>query len=142
MGKNIFVSCLFTCILLFNTNFLKIVLSASHQTKNKWFHQAVILNSYQQSYDWISPWEKRGIRTQTGMGLVIKLPILGNDENISKDTTNSNLYLLTTAEMVANSTLIEATIKGTRQRHRAKIILMDYAANLALLIVDDKTFTY
>ena len=41
---------------------------------NPWFSQAVMLKTYQQSYDWRIPWEKGGITTQTGMGLVVSLP--------------------------------------------------------------------
>ena len=39
-----------------------------------WFKQAVLLKTYQQSYDWRTPWEKRDIRTQTGMAIVVSLP--------------------------------------------------------------------
>ena len=41
---------------------------------NPWFSKAIRLKTYQQSYDWRIPWEKGGITTQTGMGLVISLP--------------------------------------------------------------------
>ncbi len=41
---------------------------------NPWFKQAVLLKSYQQSYDWRIPWAKGNITTQTGMGLVVSLP--------------------------------------------------------------------
>ena len=128
-----------TYVVLFKTIFFNSVLKANHPAIKPWFRQAVILNSYQQSYDWLSPWEKRGIRTQTGMALVVSLANLKKEE-IALDKYKQNLNLLTTAEMVANSTLIEVTIKGIRQRFRAKILLLDYAANLALLSVDNNEF--
>ena len=45
-----------------------------------WFKQAVLLKSYQQSYDWLTPWEKREIRTQTGMALVVSMPVNENSK--------------------------------------------------------------
>ena len=41
---------------------------------NPWFNQAVLLKTYQQSYDWRIPWEKGEITTRTGMGLFVSLP--------------------------------------------------------------------
>ena len=64
---------------------------------NPWFSQAVMLKTYQQSYDWRIPWEKGGITTQTGMGLVVSLsqsPKRLSSEKILK----TKLYLITTAE--------------------------------------------
>ena len=104
-----------------------------------WFKQAVLLKSYQQSYDWLTPWEKREIRTQTGMALVVSMP--GN-ENSKKYKSNfkQSLRLLTTAEMVADATLLEVTRKDIRQPFQAKLVLMDYAANLALLNIEESNF--
>ena len=77
---------------------------------NPWFKQAVLLKTYQQSYDWRIPWEKGEITTKTGMGLVVSLPELS--ESLSSENFQSEkLYLMTTAELVANATLIEATEK-------------------------------
>ena len=47
---------------------LPAVLHAKVPDIKPWFQQAVLLKSYQQSYDWLTPWEKREIRTQTGSG--------------------------------------------------------------------------
>ena len=94
-------------------------LSAEPPEINRWFKQAVILKTYQQSYDWHIPWEKGGIRTQTGMGLVVRLPELS--ESLSSEIfQNEKLYLMTSAELVANATLIEATRKGIRIPFQAK----------------------
>ena len=104
-----------------------------------WFNQAVLLKTYQQSYDWRIPWEKGEITTQTGMGLVVSLPELS--ENLSSENFQSEkLYLMTTAELVANATLIEATRKDTRVPFQAKLMRMDFAANLALIEINNAKF--
>ena len=106
---------------------------------NPWFKQAVLLKTYQQSYDWRVPWEKGQITTQTGMGLVVSLPELSgrlSSENFQRE----NLYLMTTAELVANATLIEATRKDIRVPFQAKLIRMDFAANLALIEINNTSF--
>ena len=41
------------------------VLQADPPEIKPWFQQAVLLKSYQQSFDWRTPWEKREIRTQS-----------------------------------------------------------------------------
>ena len=104
-----------------------------------WYQQSVILKTYQQSYDWRTPWEKREISTLTGMAIVVSLD-LSTDTSISETNSFKNLFLLTTAEMVADATLIEATRKGNRSPFQAKLVLMDYAANLALLKINDAIF--
>ena len=114
-------------------------LKAESPDINPWFKQAVLLKTYQQSYDWRIPWEKGGIRTQTGMGLVVNLPELSgrlSSENFQRE----NLYLMTTAELVANATLIEATRKDIRVPFQAKLIRMDFAANLALIEINNTKF--
>ena len=96
------------------------VLKAEVPAIKPWFKQAVLLKSYQQSYDWLTPWEKREIRTQTGMALVVRLPVSENTE--SAETVDKQvLYLLTTAEMVADATLLEVTRKDIRQPFRLKL---------------------
>ena len=104
-----------------------------------WFNQAVLLKTYQQSYDWRIPWEKGEITTQTGMGLVVSLP--KSPKSLSSETLQSKkLYLMTTAELVANATLIEATRKDIRLPFQAKLMKMDFAANLALIEINDAKF--
>ena len=106
---------------------------------NPWFKQAVLLKTYQQSYDWRIPWEKGEITTQTGMGLVVSLPELSESLS-SENFQRENLYLMTTAELVANATLIEATRKDIRVPFQAKLIRMDFAANLALIEINNARF--
>ena len=114
-------------------------LKAEQPDINSWFKKAVMVKSYQQSYDWRIPWEKGEITTQTGMGLVVSLP--KSKISISPETTqNKKLYLMTTAELVANSTLIEATRKDIRLPFQGKLMRMDYAANLALIEINDSKF--
>ena len=106
---------------------------------NPWFSQAVMLKTYQQSYDWRIPWEKGGITTQTGMGLVVSLP-QSPKRLTSEKIQKTKLYLMTTAELVANATLIEATRKDIRVPCQAKLLMMDYASNLALIKINDLKF--
>jgi len=115
------------------------VLLAEVPAINPWFKQTVLLKSYQQSFDWLTPWEKREIQTQTGMALVVRLPLMKNSET-AETLQNQGLHLLTTAEMVADATLLEVTRKDIRQPFQAKLVLMDYAANLALLNIEDSNF--
>ena len=106
---------------------------------NPWFSKAVMLKTYQQSYDWRIPWEKGGITTQTGMGLVVSLP--QSPKRLSSEKIQKTiLYLMTTAELVANATLIEATRKDIRVPFQAKLLRMDYASNLALVEINDVKF--
>ena len=106
---------------------------------NPWFKKAVLLKTYQQSYDWRIPWEKGEITTQTGMGLVVSLP--KSSESLSSENFQSEeLYLMTTAELVANATLIEATRKDTRVPFQAKLMRMDFASNLALIEINNAKF--
>lgn len=104
-----------------------------------WFRKAVLLKTYQQSYDWRIPWEKGEITTQTGMAMVVRLP--ESPKSLASENDNRKpLYLLTTAEMVADATLIEATRKNMRRPFQAELLLMDYAANLALLQIENENF--
>ena len=115
------------------------VLQADPPEIKPWFQQAVLLKSYQQSFDWRTPWEKREIRTQSGMALVVRLPVSVRI-SVSENGNNNNLYLLTTAEIVSDATLIEVTRKDIRSSFQAKLVLMDYAANLALLQINNSKF--
>ena len=114
------------------------VLAADSPELDPWFKKAVLIKSYQQSYDWLTPWEKLEIRTQTGMALVVSLNST-KMKNAEADL-KQNLFLLTTAEIVADATLIEATRKDMRNPFQAELVLMDYAANLALLKIENSKF--
>ncbi len=131
--------CFAALSLFFNVLFTPVNSIAETPDIKNWFNQAVLLKTYQQSYDWRIPWEKGGIRTKTGMGLVVSISEL-NDSLSSEKFKNKNLYLMTTAELVANATLIEATKKNIRIPFQAKLMRMDFAANLALIEINNTKF--
>ena len=85
--------------------------------------KVVVILSYQQSYDWLIPWNKKALRQSTGAALVIAPQLL-----------------LTTAELVSNHTLIEVRKPGDPDSYEAEIHLLDYGINLALLYVSDPRF--
>ena len=68
------------------------VLYAETPPIKPWFKKAVLLKSYQQSFDWLTPWDKREIRTQSGMALVVNLPLSKKSET-SKKADKKTLYL-------------------------------------------------
>ncbi|MGK5091879.1 hypothetical protein WDW89_07645 [Deltaproteobacteria bacterium TL4] len=83
----------------------------------------VFLRSYQQDYNWYSPWNKTEISKRQGMALVLE-----------------NHYLLTTAELVANNTLIEVKKITHPYPFRAEVVTLDYEINLALIRVEQAEF--
>ena len=83
----------------------------------------VVVRSYQQSHDWLIPWNKKTLRQIDGAALVL-----------------SQQQLLTTAELVSNHTLIEVRKPGDSNPYEAEVILLDYGINLALLYVPDPMF--
>ncbi len=84
---------------------------------------AVFLRVYQQPYDWQMPWNRKPVRRQTGLALV-----------------TPNQRLLTTAELVAEHTLVEVYRPGDRYPSKATVLRTDDALNLALLEVEDNAF--
>lgn len=76
----------------------------------------VRINATLQRYNFIRPWEKGAPTPRRGLGAVI-----------------NNKRVLTTAELVENSTYIELELPGTGEKSPAKIVGLDYEANLALL---------
>ncbi len=114
-------------------------LLANSEDIKPWFQKAVLIKSYQQSYDWLNPWQKREIITKSGMALVVDINNYKSN-NIKKSSKINNLNLLTTADMVTDATLIEVTRKDILQPYIAKILLIDYAANIALLSIDNLKF--
>ena len=93
-------------------------IDASNLQKN-----VVVIRSYQQSYDWLIPWNKKALRQSAGAALVL-----------------ARQQLLTTAELVSNHTLIEVRKPGDSNPYEAEVILLDYGINLALLYVPDAKF--
>jgi len=76
----------------------------------------VRINATLQRYNFIRPWEKGAPTPRRGLGAVI-----------------TGKRVLTTAELVENSTYIELELTGTGEKTPAKIVGLDYEANLALL---------
>ncbi len=84
---------------------------------------AVFLRVYQQPHNWQIPWNRQPVRQQTGLALV-----------------TPKQRLLTTAELVAEHTLIEVYRPGDRYPAKATVLRTDDALNLALLEVADEGF--
>lgn len=76
----------------------------------------VRINATLQRYNFIRPWEKGAPTPRRGLGAFI-----------------TGKQVLTTAELVENSTYIELELTGTGEKTPAKIVGLDYEANLALL---------
>lgn len=74
------------------------------------------VNATLQSYSFIKPWEKGAPSPRRGLGALI-----------------SKNQVLTTAEMVVNSTYIELEHPSSGAKVPAKIVARDYEANLVLL---------
>jgi len=80
----------------------------------------VRVNATLQSYNFIRPWEKGAPTPRRGLGAVIK----GN-------------RVLITAELVVNSTYIELERADNGRKTPAKIVGLDYEANLAVIAPSD-----
>ncbi|MCF6313810.1 MAG: PDZ domain-containing protein [Verrucomicrobiales bacterium] len=76
----------------------------------------VRINATLQRYNFIRPWEKGAPTPRRGLGAFI-----------------TGKQVLTTAELVENSTYIELELTDTGEKTPAKIVGLDYEANLALL---------
>ncbi|MEM7697671.1 MAG: PDZ domain-containing protein [Verrucomicrobiota bacterium] len=76
----------------------------------------VRVNSTLQSYNFIRPWEKGAPTPRRGLGALI-------DEN----------RVITTAEMCVNATYVELEHPSNGSRVPARIVVVDYEANLAIL---------
>ena len=73
MRKFNFILYLFFYLWSITNIFSPSFLFANKSNVNFWFNKAVLIKSYQQSYDWLNPWEKREIRTKSGMALVVDI---------------------------------------------------------------------
>ena len=76
----------------------------------------VRVNSTNQDYDFFRPWSKKNPREYHGLGAVIA----GN-------------RVLVTAQLVANHSYVELERAESGQKCDAKVLYVDYEANLALL---------
>ena len=84
----------------------------------------VRVNTTYQRWNPGQPWEKLDSNQRRSLGAVV-----------------SDSRVLTTAEMVADSTFIELETSDGRKLAPAKVEAVDYEANLALLSTDDTEFT-
>ncbi len=76
----------------------------------------VRVNSTNQEYDFFRPWSKKSPRAIHGLGAVLA----GN-------------RVLVTAQLIANHSFVELERAETGRRTAAKVVCVDYEANLALL---------
>lgn len=76
------------------------------------------ISSTSQEYNTAQPWEKKPTRTRRGIGILI-----GKNQ------------ILTTAEMGADATFIEIETVDSQTSMPAKVVTIDYEANLALISV-------
>lgn len=111
----------FTCILtllLLAVLYFPAALQGQNQAKAAVSptNSLVRINATLQRYNFIRPWEKGAPTPRRGLGALI-----------------TGKRVLTTAELVENSTYIELELTGTGEKTPAKIIGLDYEANLALL---------
>ncbi len=80
------------------------------------------VNVTYQSHNLQIPWQKEGASGRRGLGVVLA-------EN----------HILVTAQMVADATYIELELPDSGQKIPAKVIALDYEANLALLAASSPT---
>jgi len=79
--------------------------------------QSVVrVNSTNQNWDFVRPWQKRNPYERRGLGVVI-----------------NGGHVIVTAELVGNNTYIELERAATAEKSPAEVVAVDYDANLALL---------
>lgn len=83
----------------------------------------VRVNSTTQAFDFLRPWAKKNPGTRRGIGTVV-----GPNQ------------VLVTAALVADHTFIEFERPATAERTPARVVFVDYEANLALLEAEDPKF--
>ena len=74
------------------------------------------VNTTMQAFNLIQPWEKGAASTRLGLGAVLP-----------------NNKVLVTAQMVTDATYIELEKPDSSEKTTAKVLTVDYEANLALL---------
>lgn len=85
-------------------------------SKNEMLDGFVRVNATLQTFNAGQPWQRNGPQRRSGLGTLI-----------------SPTEILTTAEMVANQTFLELESADSSHRVQAKVVAIDYKANLALL---------
>jgi len=84
-------------------------------------HSVVRVNATRQGYNFYQPWQKLTPDSRRGLGAVLA----GN-------------RVLVTGEMVANATYIELEKADTGEKATARVVAVDYEANIALLAPADE----
>jgi S1-C subfamily serine protease len=113
------------CFLLFALSLIgcqpKAVTPATPTSEVKEISESMVrVNSTLQSWNIAQPWEKNPARQRRSLAAIV-------EQN----------QVITTAEMVADATLIEVESTDGAKRARATVACVDYEANLALLKIDD-----
>ena len=83
----------------------------------------VRVNVTRQGYSFSRPWQQKSPSTGTAIGVIVKGP-----------------RVLVTSQIVANHRYIELEKADTREKSTARVVAVDYEANLALLRPTDKQF--
>jgi len=96
------------------------VSSESRAEKPTAANAVVRVNATSQSYHFLRPWEKREPETRNGLGAVVE-----------------GKRVLVTAELVKDHTYIELEKADTGAKAPARVVGLDYEANLALLEPED-----
>ncbi len=98
-------------------------ISTQSEAKTKYEDQVVSLSITYQAYSQYRPWSKTKPMARNAYAVVVDGPLL-----------------LTSAQMVANATLIQVEKHGGPAKTPAKIVHVDREVNLALLTVENKEF--
>ena len=83
----------------------------------------VRINATQQGYNFHRPWQQPAPKTRTAIGVVIEGP-----------------RVLVTASIIANQRYIELEKIDSGEKSRARLLQVDYEANLALVEPEDTSF--
>ncbi len=97
------------------------ITATSHKTTDEASQSVVRINSTLQNWSVTQPWEKNPPRRRRSLGAIV-----------------GEHQVITTAEMVADATLVELESTDGTRRARAEVVNVDYEANLALLRLADE----
>jgi S1-C subfamily serine protease len=114
---------LIVAFVLFSTTLLFPILSSAAPTEHSIQNSIVKITATHNHADYRSPWQRVGINTVTGSGVII-----------------SGHRILTNAHVVADQTLIEVQREGSGSSYTADVSFVCHSCELALLTVDDESF--
>ena len=95
----------------------------NNTTQNSLIQSLVRVNVTRQNYNFHQPWEQGSPSSHTGIGVVMEGP-----------------HILLTSQMMANHRYVELEKLVTGEKGRAKVEVIDYEANLALVRPLDPDF--